>query len=753
MCSVSHPARPDRSAALIRRLLFLCLFFLLTPGIPALHAKSVPLNQHWEYRWGDSPFKDDIPLWTIEADAVQWQAIDFPANPPDRNGQENIWYKTLIPQDEWRDPVLYISSIDLIVEAYVDGKRIYHYGEFDTEGKGHFEGWPWHMIPLPADAAGKPIYFRIYSDYIDIGFWGEIKIMDRLELYEQILLDSISNLVITVFSLLIAALSFLFAMFKTERTGLLALSLFSLASAGLALGSSQAKQLLIHHQLMWEYISAGSYYLLPIALAFILQGWFNRLQKFYRSLAALFLAYFIGALGLSLIGVVSLADTYPPFDILFAVLVPAMLLGTLRLLPQASTDQRIMLLTTTLITLLLLLDMAVAHTWISWNRVPVGWGSLLFSLSIVFLSLRHFIHTQKALAILNTTLEKRVTERTQELKILARREADRARSLEFGSSKRVLLDEIINEVEQCTDVQQAMSILTARLPELCAPLPGGLYLIGEHHWQLTQQWGKAKLPTQQPISGHLQIGTEWHPFLIEYDEPHKGRQKTALLLANLNKKNINFEQLNPLTLHILFTRAIDRVNLTLSKIVLQQALSRFSYEDALTGLKNRRYLDEMLTREIGLAHRNHTALAVMICDIDYFKQLNDCYGHPAGDEVLKNVARLLHTTFRKTDIICRFGGEEFVVVMPAATLADCHERTERLRLSMASQEFIYGEASIGSVTLSAGVSALSTQNDDPDSLLHRADTALYQAKASGRNRVMCAETESVPAAPPENPEP
>jgi len=74
MCSVSHPARPDRSAALIRRLLFLCLFFLLTPGIPALHAKSVPLNQHWEYRWGDSPFKDDIPLWTIEADAVQWQA-------------------------------------------------------------------------------------------------------------------------------------------------------------------------------------------------------------------------------------------------------------------------------------------------------------------------------------------------------------------------------------------------------------------------------------------------------------------------------------------------------------------------------------------------------------------------------------------------------------------------------------------------------------------------------------------------------
>ena len=742
MCSATHPARPDRSAALIRSLLFLflaSLIFLLTAGIPSLHAKSVPLNQHWEYRWGDSLFKDDTPLWSIEDNAAQWQAIDFPANPPDRNGQENIWFRTLIPQNDWRDPVLYVSSIDLIVEAYMDGKRIYHHGEFDAEGKGEFAGWPWHMIPLPTDAAGKTIYFRIHSDYIDIGFWGEIKVMDRMELYEQILKDSIGNLIITAFSLMIAVLSFLFAVFKSGRTTLLALSLFSLASAGLALSSSQAKQLLIHQPLMWEYIAAGSYYLLPVALAFILQDWFSRRRRLYLSLAALFLAYFIGALGLSLTGEISLANTYPLFDILFILLVPAMLLGTLQLLPEASTDQRIILLATGLITLLLLLDMAVAHAWISWSQVPVGWGSLMFSLSIVLLSLRHFVHTQKALSILNATLEKRVTERTQELKILARREAERARSLEFGSSKRVLLDEIVNEMEQCADIQQAISILTTRLPELCSPLPGGLYLAGEKHWQLSQQWDRAKLPDQQAFSGHLHIDTEWHPFLIEYDEPHQGRQRTALMLVNLSRKNINFEELNPLTLHTLLTRAIDRINLTLSKIALQQALSRFSYEDALTGLKNRRFLDEMLTREIELAHRNQTPLTVMICDIDHFKQLNDNYGHPAGDEVLKSVARLLRNNFRKTDLTCRFGGEEFVVVMPMATLEDCRERTESLRRDMASQSITYGQKTIDSITLSAGISTLTAADKDGGSLLHRADTALYQAKTSGRNRVICAE--------------
>jgi len=741
MNSAIHSAKPHCSAALFRCLLLIYLTVFMALTISSAQAESVPLNQHWEYRWGDSPFKDDTPLWAIESDTAQWQAIDFPSNPPGRNGRENIWYRTLIPEGGWRDPVLYIFSVDLIVEVYLEGERIYHYGEFDAEGKGRFEGWPWHMIPLPEDAAGKPIHFRVYSNYMDIGLWGEVKIMDRLELYQQILKESIDSLIITVFSLLIAALALLFALFKSGRLTLLALGLFSLASAGLALSTSQAKQLMFNHALMWEYIGAGSYYLLPIALALMLQAWFGRLRWLYRSLVGLFLVYLIGALGLSLAGVVSLANTYPLFDLLFAVLVPGMLLCTVYQLPQSNSDQRIMLLATTTLTLLLLVDMAVAHGWIAWSRIPVGWGSLMFSLAIVALSLRHFIHTQNALAQLNATLENRVVERTSELKILARREADRARALEFGNRKRALLDKMISAMEQSETVEHAIERMAAHFPDLCEPLPGGLYRRTQNHWDLELHWCQETLPSRYALTDTPRPeGDEWHSFRIEYEDPCNGNQLIGILVVNLDSRNINFEQLNPLTLQNLFLRAVDRINLTLSKVVLQQALNRFSYEDALTGLNNRRFLDEMLSREVALAHRNHSPLTVMICDIDHFKRLNDTYGHAAGDEVLKSVARLLRTTFRETDIICRFGGEEFVVVMPAATLQDCRDRAEQLRISMANQTFTYGTEMIGPVTLSAGISALYTENDTADDLLRRADNALYQAKAGGRNRVISADT-------------
>jgi len=745
MCS----ARSDRSTALTRCLwLYLCC--LLAFGMTHAQAETVPLDQHWEYRWGDSPFKDGQPVWAVAPDASEWQSISFPSNPPGRDGRENVWYRTLIPEGDWRDPVLYIFSVDLIVEVYLEGERIYHYGQFDAQGKGRFEGWPWHMIPLPKEAVGKPLYFRVYSNYMDIGLWGEVKITDRLELYQQVLKESIDSLIITVFSLLIAVLALLFALFKSGRLTLLALGLFSLASAGLALSTSQAKQLLFNHALVWEYIGAGSYYLLPIALALMLKAWFDQRQWLYRSLAGLFLVYLVGALGLSLAGVVSLANTYPLFDLLFAVLVPGMLLGTLPRLSRASNDQRIMLLATATLTLLLMIDMAVAHSWIAWSQIPVGWGSLLFSLAIVALSLRHFIHTQSALAQLNVTLENRVAERTHELKILAEREADRARALEFGNQKRAMLDDIVNEMERCSDIDQATEVLQQRMPVLCSPLPGGLYQLRKHHWEQVEAWSNADLPTILPRNGELPCDAQWQAFRIEYDEPRGGHRQTGLLLVDLDQSSVNFNQLNPLTLQTLFSRATERINLTLSKVVLQQALSRFSYEDALTGLNNRRYLDDMLSRETALAQRNHTPLALMICDIDRFKQLNDTYGHAAGDEVLKCVAQLLQSTFRETDIICRFGGEEFVVVMPGATLEDCFERAEQLRIGMASQTVTYGRHTISPITLSAGVSALNVATSErADQLLGRADDALYHAKSTGRNRVICAvqEPERFAAAP------
>lgn len=727
-----------------RSSLALCLYLLLQLCTSSLHAETLDLNQNWEYRWGDSPFQNGVPTWTLEPAPEAWKPIDFPSNPPGRDGREQVWYRTLIPDTDWRDPVLYIFSVDLITEVYIDGQQIYHYGEFDAEGRGQFEGWPWHMITLPADMAGKPIYFRVFSNYLDIGLWGEVKLMERTALYQRILEGSLYNLAIGAFSLIVALLCLLFAPFNRERLSLLSLALFSFSHAGLAISASQAKQLLFHHPLLWDYISAGCYYIMPVALALLLRSWYlERYPKLFNRLIAVFSLYFIAALGLSLIGITSLANTYPPFDMLFAICVPAMLLVVARHWPHATRDQRLLLLATSFMTLLLLLDMAVAHGVLPWGQVPVGIGSLLFSLAVVVLSLNHFSRTQKALARLNANLEIRVAERTRALEELAGREAQRVKALEFANLKRSMLDELVSEMESQADIKHALECLYRRVEDFCSPITGALYCpsADESPLPACQQWGKASdLPSRLDIDVETGQGNQ-RLLRIQYDTHLEQHKLAAILLLDFNEESALVGELSRNTLQMLFVRAVERINLTLSKVALQQLLNRFSYEDALTELHNRRYLDQMLSHELARGERTQTEVALVICDIDHFKQLNDNYGHAAGDRVLQIVAQQLRHAFRSSDIICRYGGEEFVVVLPDTGLEDARLRAEQLRMGMAAKSIVIEGDRIGSVTLSAGVSSGRAGTIDADTLLQQADQALYRAKQSGRNRVLTAPDE------------
>lgn len=720
----------------------LLLLSLLTISL-SLRAEPVKLDQNWEYRWGDSSFSaTGVPLWTQEANGPNWHAIDFPSNPPDRQGRTNVWYRTVLPEGDWRDPVLYIYSVDLIVEVYLDGERIYHYGEFDSAGKGHFQGWPWHMITLPQDTAGKPIYFRIFSNYMDIGLWGEVKVMDRMVLYDQVSEQSVESLIITVFSLLVTLLAVLFALLGTERRLFFAVALFSAASAGLSISGSPIKQIILHAALLWEYISAGSYYLLPLAMAILLSEMFRpHRYPFLRAMQWFFLTFVTGALGLSLLGWVNLSDTYPLFDAFFAILVPLMLVMMVRKLRPHNLEERVILGASGLFTLLLLLDMAVAHSWIEWRQIPVDWGALVFVLAIISLSLRHYMRTQHALTRLNSTLEAQVRERTRKLQQLADLESSRARTLEFGNQKSRLLDRLTGQIEAQADVEAAVTSLGKGLAEFCNPVPGGFY----HHegpeerYRLTEHWGdSAKWLPELAINNVILPHPGWHSFNVSYQHPHAGQQVAAIICINLASETIDFEESQTSTLETLFTRSVERMSLALSRIALQEALSRLSYEDALTGLHNRRYLDEMLPREFLLAQRNATPLALMICDIDHFKQLNDTHGHAAGDVVLKEVGKQLRRAFRQTDIISRYGGEEFVVVMPGADLRNCQQRSEQLRDQLSKLLIIYEGESLEPVTLSAGICNLSIETATPEQLLQHADNALYTAKHQGRNRVICA---------------
>src|SRR5262245_15891945 len=147
--------------------------------------------------------------------------------------------------------------------------------------------------------------------------------------------------------------------------------------------------------------------------------------------------------------------------------------------------------------------------------------------------------------------------------------------------------------------------------------------------------------------------------------------------------------------------------------------------DPLTGVSNRRALDETLESMFAMMHRYEHPFSVVIFDIDYFKQINDEQGHLYGDRMLKTVARLLDDNVSDTDLVTRYGGEEFVIVMPQTTLEGAAVFSDRLRRRVEQQL---------PLTVSGGVAGAS-EGDNPQTLLARADAALYGAKAAGRNRL------------------
>jgi diguanylate cyclase (GGDEF)-like protein len=160
--------------------------------------------------------------------------------------------------------------------------------------------------------------------------------------------------------------------------------------------------------------------------------------------------------------------------------------------------------------------------------------------------------------------------------------------------------------------------------------------------------------------------------------------------------------------------------------------------DALTGLYNRRYLDERLERDLIRAKRYGFPISLAMIDLDHFKHVNDTYGHRAGDEVLKALGALLQSTSREGDIPCRYGGEEFVVVLPRMPLGTAMKRAEHWREAFEGQRARYGDVEIGT-TMSIGLATFPDHAATADSLIDSADRALYRAKSAGRNRLMVAD--------------
>jgi two-component system, cell cycle response regulator len=175
-------------------------------------------------------------------------------------------------------------------------------------------------------------------------------------------------------------------------------------------------------------------------------------------------------------------------------------------------------------------------------------------------------------------------------------------------------------------------------------------------------------------------------------------------------------------------------------------LAQLAVTDGLTGLYNHRHLHERLSLEVERSQRSGLPLSLLMLDVDHFKQFNDTFGHPAGDEVLRQLARVLNDTRRANDVVARYGGEEFAVILVDTAKFTAAKVAERVRERIAAHDFSDAAQRAGNISVSIGVATFPDDGADAEGLVRAADTALYAAKRAGRNRVVLA-TEAMSSAP------
>lgn len=325
-----------------------------------------------------------------------------------------------------------------------------------------------------------------------------------------------------------------------------------------------------------------------------------------------------------------------------------------------------------------------------------------------------------------------------------------------------LLGELSSFLQACQSEQEAYDSLGGYGPRLFPASAGALYMMDEGDELLQHaHWGDAGAKAanffpcdcwalrrgqpyrlDDPANGlrcpHLSGGDGGFPYACL---PLVAQGETFGLLFIEHRRPLLDEGKREMR-HRLAIALAEQAGLALANIRLREALRLQSIRDPLTGLYNRRYMDDVLRRELSRARRGESGLAVAILDIDYFKRFNDTFGHDAGDHVLQNVARVLQEQVRQSDVVCRLGGEEFVLLLPGVSRETSDQRASGLIEVVRALSLTHAGRSVGRVTASLGLALFPLHGDSGAALLEAADVALYQAKEGGRDRYVIVESTS-----------
>lgn len=338
---------------------------------------------------------------------------------------------------------------------------------------------------------------------------------------------------------------------------------------------------------------------------------------------------------------------------------------------------------------------------------------------------------------------------------------ERFTELEHHNRESILMTEMSRILQSCHTSDEASDPIESYCGQLMPNNSGALYLIkqGDTYMEQVAAWGSPA--ATNPVFGKQdcwalrrgqihQVDALHSHIVCGHAESYKSQISGHLcipLMAQGETLGLLYIELPgkagdavviPESLRVLGTILGDHIALALSNIRLRETLQHQSVHDALTGLYNRRYLEEFMRLEFMRASRKSSSLAILILDVDHFKKFNDTYGHDAGDYVLEEVANVLTINVRDSDIACRWGGEEFVLLMPEANPEIAVQRAEAIRMQIKALRLMHGGHSLGELTISIGVALYPDHGETSDIIMEFADRALYEAKRNGRDQVVLA---------------
>jgi diguanylate cyclase (GGDEF)-like protein len=336
--------------------------------------------------------------------------------------------------------------------------------------------------------------------------------------------------------------------------------------------------------------------------------------------------------------------------------------------------------------------------------------------------------------------------------------------LEERTRQATLLSEMGDLLQSCFAAEEAYAVIAAFTPRLFPRESGALGVLGpsKNRVEVVAAWGdlppgdrlfapdrcwalrrgrpyRVEAPASGLLCGHVDASSP-REYLCVPMMAH-GEPLGVLHLQGPPPSRSADRPPQPLSesQRRLAVTAAEHIALALANLRLRESLRSQSIQDPLTGLFNRRYMEEALDLELARAVRALRPIGIIMLDVDHFKTFNDGNGHEGGDALLREVAGMLRTRVREGDIACRLGGDEFVLILPEAAVDLTARRAEELREAIKHLRVTHRGGVIGPVTASVGVAAFADHGKSGATLLQAADTALYQAKAAGRDRMRIAE--------------